>query len=116
IPKEKALLMWVFPVAKPLSPGLTDLQDGFSSILVEVVEDGRIVMGGNLEGLGRKSFSVLKGSAAFSLGEQFQEFPIVLHGGDAEHIPEVLGSGPDQGDAPDIDFFDDVLFGGPVGH
>src|SRR5690606_24853963 len=62
------------------------------------------------------ALAVLQGSVPLALGEDVKEFIIIFPGGNTEYVLEVFGGGPDQGNAPDIDFFNDVRFRGPTGH
>src|SRR5690606_1304003 len=86
VSKEIPLLVGVFPIAELLALGLADLQGGLPVVLVKIVEDSRIVMGGDLEGLGGKALAVLQGSVPLALGEDVKEFIIIFPGGNTEYV------------------------------
>ena len=69
---ERCLLVRVFSVTQ-LFPGGITLFKGHL-ILIEKVENGRVVMGRSIESLGSESFPVFQGSGAIAFTYELQEF------------------------------------------
>ena len=96
IPVEYALLMGVFTIPKRPSLHFAHLEGRYIRAAVEVVEDGRVIMGGNIKCLCCKLLPLLQGGGAFPFLQQREEGVVIRHGGHAEDILVILGSRPDE--------------------
>ena len=108
--------MGVLAIAQHFAVTAALLEDGQLFGLVEVVENGGVVVAADVEGIGREAVALLEGGAAVLLLVEFQEFGVVVHSGYDDHVVEVLGGGADEADAADVDFLNDVLLRGTAGH
>src|SRR5690606_35655559 len=114
VSEEITLLMRVLAITQFLAAGIALFESDLA--FIEEVEDGSVVMGGGVEGLGGKALPVLKTGGSFAVGDELKELGVVFHGGDTDHVFKILCCSPDQGDPADIDLLDDILLGSSGSH
>ena len=88
---------------------------GYLFLLVEVVEDGSVVVGTYGKGAGSEMSALLQGGAALLLVVYIEKLGIVVHGGHYHHVFVILGSCTNQRDASNINLFNDILLGSVAG-
>ena len=84
--------------------------------LVEMVEDGSVVMAADGKSVSGKAMAILEGGAAFLFIVNLEELFVVVYRGYDYNVLEVFGGGTDKRDATYVYFLDDILFGSTAGN
>ncbi|MPM91000.1 hypothetical protein SDC9_138125 [bioreactor metagenome] len=108
------LLVGVLPVTERNRLFDALLEHLYARLFVEVFEYCSVVVRTYIECMGRK-IGPLCGSCTVALFQNGDEVGVKLLAGDNQNILVVLCSSPDEGDAADIYFFDDLLVWLPGG-
>ena len=111
-----AFLVGVLAIAQGVGLVAAEFEHGQLLLLVEVVEDGGVVVGTDVEGIGSEAAALLEGGGTVLLGVDVEKLLVVVDGGDNDNVVEVFGGGTDEGNASDVNLLDDVLLGGAGSH
>ena len=115
IAEEVALLVGVLAVAELF--GLLDgAAEGREVVAVEIVEDGRVVVGRHGKGFLGEPAALFQRGVGSALHEDVAQRLVLGLAGHDDHVAEVFGSGADERDAAYVDFLDDGLFVGSRSH
>ena len=102
-------LVGVFAVAKWGAGRFEQGQHFGLSALADPGADGGIVTGGDTKG-GSSHAPAEVEVGAHAIAERIDEVGVLAARRDADHVGEVLGRSANEGDATDVDFFDDLPF------
>ena len=110
VAKETALLVRVFAVTHGHRGKNALFERLYLFNPVEIVEDHGVVMGRDVKGPCCKQPALVQACASLVFNNDLRELPVKFCCGHHHDMGVIFGSRTDQGDPPDVDLFDDLLF------